>query len=218
MSRLQERRMEEKERRRESIIDAAERVFAATGFDAATMDEIAESARVSRALVYVYFKCKIELHLAICVRALHLLRDRFVAVALHHPGGYARVAALAHAYVRFSHDEPSYFESLYRLQTRAPDSVKEGFLEAVVFAARRGVYEIIMDALVLGVRDGTVRKDLGDPLLAALSLWASVHGVTQLAHADIHFLAQAGTTRDRYAAFALEHCLRGLRGNSVGRI
>lgn len=211
VTRIKERRIEEKERRRESIIDAAERVFAATGFDAATVDDIAESARVSRALVYVYFRSKMELHLAICVRALNLLRDRLVSVAFRHSGGYARVVALARAYLRFSRDEPSYFQALYRLQTRAPDTVKESSLESVVFAARRGVYEIIVDALVLGVRDGTVRKDLGDPLLAALSLWGSVHGVIQLAHAEAHFLTQAGATRARYASFALEHCLRGLR-------
>jgi len=51
-----ERREEEKERRREEILDAAELVFSEKGFDAATMDQVARKARVSRALVYVYFK------------------------------------------------------------------------------------------------------------------------------------------------------------------
>ena len=51
MSRIQERRREEKEMRRQSIIDAAEQVFAQRGFEVATMADIADQARLSRALV-----------------------------------------------------------------------------------------------------------------------------------------------------------------------
>ena len=48
MSYIAERRLEEKERRRTEIIDAAEAVAATVGWDAMTMDQVARKARLSR--------------------------------------------------------------------------------------------------------------------------------------------------------------------------
>jgi len=56
MSYLTARRQEEKDRRRAEIVDAAEALYAETGWDAITMDQVARRARLSRALLYVYFK------------------------------------------------------------------------------------------------------------------------------------------------------------------
>ena len=58
MSYIAERRVEEKERRRGEIADAAERLYADKGWEAVTMDQVAKSARLARALVYVYFRDK----------------------------------------------------------------------------------------------------------------------------------------------------------------
>jgi len=60
MNYIAERRLEEKERRRAEILDAAEAVTARFGWDAMTMDRVARKARLSRALVYVYFKDKTD--------------------------------------------------------------------------------------------------------------------------------------------------------------
>ena len=75
MSYIAERREEEKERRRVEILDAAEALYAKKGWDAVTVDQVARSARLSRALVYVYFRDKEELLFAIGERAMRLLRD-----------------------------------------------------------------------------------------------------------------------------------------------
>ena len=65
MSYIAERRQEEKERRSEEIVAAAEELYRELGWDAVTMDSVAKRARLSRALVYVYFKDKRDLHFAI---------------------------------------------------------------------------------------------------------------------------------------------------------
>ncbi|MEN9528009.1 MAG: hypothetical protein RLY56_1960, partial [Pseudomonadota bacterium] len=54
MSYLAERRLEEKERRRLEILEAAAEVAGVVGFEAMTMEQVARKARLSRALVYVY--------------------------------------------------------------------------------------------------------------------------------------------------------------------
>ena len=72
MSYLTERRLEEKERRRIEILDAAEAVASIVGIEAMTMDQVAKKARLSRALLYVYFGDKSDLLTAVCTRARSL--------------------------------------------------------------------------------------------------------------------------------------------------
>ncbi len=36
----------------------------------------------------------------------------------------------------------------------------------------------VVAVIEAGIRDGSMRKDIGDPLMLALSLWAFTHGIT----------------------------------------
>jgi AcrR family transcriptional regulator len=52
-------------RTRDRLLDAAARVFVRTGYDRATMDEVAGEAGMTKGAVYWYFKSKLELFLAL---------------------------------------------------------------------------------------------------------------------------------------------------------
>ncbi len=110
MSYIAERRQEEKERRRGEIIDAAEAVAATVGWDAMTMDQVARKARLSRALLYVYFKDKTDLLFGLCERALATLTQRFTEAASRHKRGMDQLVAVGRAYIAFSQEFPVYFE------------------------------------------------------------------------------------------------------------
>lgn len=69
------RRQREKEGRRKTILDAAERVFARHGFHAATMDKIAREAEYSPGTLYLYFKDKDALYFALFVSKLTEMVD-----------------------------------------------------------------------------------------------------------------------------------------------
>jgi AcrR family transcriptional regulator len=60
------------------ILDVAGGVFARAGYEAASMDEIAESAGVSKPMLYAYFGSKEGLYLAYIDRAGRELLDRLV--------------------------------------------------------------------------------------------------------------------------------------------
>src|ERR1700692_527434 len=97
MSYISLRREEEKERRRAEIIDAAEVLYAKKGWDAVTVDQVARTARLSRALVYVYFRDKEDLLFAIGERAVRLLCDRFLAAAAGTARGMGQGGAVGRA-------------------------------------------------------------------------------------------------------------------------
>src|SRR5512144_1650423 len=61
--------------REQQMLDAAVKIFARRGFHAASMDEIAELAGVSKPMVYAYLGAKDELFLACLRREATLLLE-----------------------------------------------------------------------------------------------------------------------------------------------
>jgi TetR/AcrR family transcriptional regulator len=206
----QQRRHEEKERRREEIIDAAEWIFERHGFDAATMDQVARRARVSRALVYVYFKDKTALHAAICVRALTLLRARFVTAVGQQARGIDQVRAIGRAYMQFAVDEPGYFQTLSRFEAHCVGEADEDSPTKEIISVGRTVHEVTVSAIVQGMTDGSMRADIENPLLVAITLWGFTHGVVQIAHTKGEAIRAYGMDVDALLDHALDLASRAL--------
>jgi AcrR family transcriptional regulator len=70
-----------REQRAQLILDVAGQVFARAGYDAASMDEIAELVGVSKPMLYAYFGSKEGLYLSYVERAGRDLLDRLVGAA-----------------------------------------------------------------------------------------------------------------------------------------
>lgn len=178
MSYVAVRREEEKERRRAEMVDAAEELYADVGWDAVTMDRVAKSARLSRALLYVYFRDKNDLLHAITERALLELRERFVATAATHPLGIDKVQEIGRAYVLFQQEKPYRFDACTRFHAHQAAGQPA---EQACAAAGDAVIAVIVQALMQGQADGSIRKDLGNPVQVCVMLWAFTHGLIQIA-------------------------------------
>ena len=74
---IHERKEREKERRREEILDAAQRVFVEKGLTTATVDDIAMAAELSKGTLYLYFESKEDIYVALMMRGLRLLYSVF---------------------------------------------------------------------------------------------------------------------------------------------
>src|SRR5450432_152027 len=201
MSYIAERRGEEKERRRAEILDAAETLYAEKGWDAVTVDQVARSARLSRALVYVYFRDKEELLFAIGERAMRLLRDRFIEAAAGHTLGMDQVEAIGRAYMGYAYEFPHYFDFCSRFQAHSVAN-DPGSHEGACRAAGDEAIGAVVQAIETGIRDGSIRPDVGEPILLAISLWAFTHGVIQLAMAKGSDLARFGIAIPQFSNYA----------------
>lgn len=176
-----ERRQEEKEQRRNDIIDAAEAVFSRKGVDKATMADVATEARLSRGLIYFYFKDKDDLYLAIMKRATQALREAFEVAAQQEISGYDKIRSMGRAYVEFSRTNPDYFHAITDFESRNIDLENPLASEADCLLEGNKVLGMMAEAIVTGMQDGSIRKDLGDPMQASVCLWGFSHGVIQIA-------------------------------------
>ena len=210
MSYLSERRQEEKDRRRTEIVDAAEALYAETGWDAVTMDAVARRARLSRALLYVYFKDRDDLHLALVERALEALRATFLEAQRGNPDGLREVEAIGRAYFAFARNTPHLFDACARYQAHEICTDEAHANEAACMHAGHRVHEVIVESLERGVADGSIRRDLGNPYVTALSLWAFSHGVILIAASKGGQIEHEGTPVPEFVDHAFGLALRSI--------
>jgi TetR/AcrR family acrAB operon transcriptional repressor len=157
-------RTERVERKRQRILDAAARCFAANGFSKTTVEEIATSAGVSKALVYHHFRGKEAVFEELLERTLsdwarvgrideHLPADGSVAAAL---------AGMLRASLAYARDNPL-VRSLYQFDPLVVRFV--GSSAAVRRHADEGRARLV-DAIQRGIARGELRADL-DPARVA---------------------------------------------------
>jgi AcrR family transcriptional regulator len=211
MTYIAERRQEERDRRRAEIVDAAEALYAEVGWDAVTMDQVARRARLSRALVYVYFHDRADLHFALVERSLEELRRRFEAAREGKARGIDQVEAIGRAYLEFARELPHYFDACARYQAHAGADGTPQPNECACMGAGHRVHEVIVDSLGRGVADGSIRADIGNLYVTALALWAFSHGLIQIASTKAGQMGHQGIPVQSFVDHAFAMALRTLQ-------
>ena len=211
MSYIAERRLEEKERRRAEIVDAAEAAGREVGLDALTMDDVARRARLSRALLYVYFQDRSDLMFGLCERAMGMLLARFVEAAERHRTGLEQVSAMGRAYVAFSQEFPVLFDALARCELKTPEPSQGSPSEQACAVGGDRLQAQLVSSIDAGVRDGSIRADIASPMLMSVTLWGFMHGIIQLTTTKAHALAHHGVAGKDLIDHAIAMITRDLK-------
>jgi len=211
MSYIAERRLEEKERRRAEIVDAAEAAGREVGLDALTMDDVARRARLSRALLYVYFQDRSDLFFGLSERAMSMLYTRFVEAAERNRTGLEQVSAMGRAYVAFSQEFPVLFDALARCELQSPDPAQCSPSEQACMLGGDRLQSVLVASIETGVRDGSIRADVGSPMLMSVTLWGFMHGIIQLTTTKTHALAHHGVAPKALIDHAISMIIRDLK-------
>jgi TetR/AcrR family transcriptional regulator len=177
-----ERKEREKERRRNEIIDAAEKLFFSRGYENVTMDDIAKGTELARGTLYLYFKNKDNIYIAIAIRGLKILNGLFREGYLKGETGIEKIRSMLLAVYEFYKKYPGYYVTIGNLQGRGLD--KKDFPEMEEMESVHGdSFSMVLEAFNVGIRDGTVRGDV-DPAKAAFILTTSMQSVLTTSPAD----------------------------------
>jgi AcrR family transcriptional regulator len=211
MSYIAERRLEEKERRRAEIVDAAEAAGREVGLDALTMDDVARRARLSRALLYVYFQDRSDLMFGLAERAMNMLHARFIEAAERNKTGLEQVSAMGRAYVAFSQEFPTLFDALARCELKSNDPAEFSPSEQACAMGGDKLQAALVTSIEAGIRDGTIRGDVSNPMLMSVTLWGFMHGIIQLTTTKAHALTHHGVTAKALIDHAISMITRDLK-------
>ena len=173
---IPERKEREKEQRREEIINAAQKVFFEKGLQTATMDEIAEAAELSKGTLYLYYKSKEDLYLAVMVRGMEVLYEMFVKTVSVSEPTVLRLRKLADTYFEFFRQHRNYFRMFYFFQNPQFHKQVSDDMMHTCNSENQRVWKLVIDLLQQGIREGQVRPDIS-PVETAVILWASANAI-----------------------------------------
>jgi AcrR family transcriptional regulator len=139
-------------RRREEILEAATRLFAARGWAGMDVQHAADALGVGKGTVYRYFPTKRDLFLAAVDRAMRLLKEAVDAAAEAAEAPLAQVEGAIRAYLAFFDAHPEFVELL--IQERAEFKDRKQPTYFVHREANLGRWRALFDGLI---RDGLVR-------------------------------------------------------------
>src|SRR5680860_236083 len=186
----EERKEREKQQRRKTIIDAAEKVLFSKGLDHATMTEIAGEAELSKGTLYLYFKNKNELYTAITKRGSNLLNKQLTKGFSGNHTGIELIQLMGETYLNFVRNNPGYYNAFAHYETlRDTNKLQNSEVAQTCEENRRQAMGLMVRALQIGMQDGTIRNSY-DPKELAVLIWASTRGITLMSNirrADHHF-------------------------------
>ena len=100
--------------RREAILSAAEEVFARSGYHGASLDDIAQAAGISKALIYEHFTSKRELHASLVNAHVEEIFRRLQANAETGTSGEERLRGGIDAFLSFVEEHREAWRALFR--------------------------------------------------------------------------------------------------------
>jgi AcrR family transcriptional regulator len=179
---VQERKERERELRRKEIIDAAEKVFFSKGWKNATMDEVAEAAELSKGTLYLYYKNKDELLLAIIYRGIQIMIEMFKEAIQGEVSGLEKSFRIGLAYFRFAEEYPDYYNALSHFRLDELEYQNEGQEDSIAGQCSdfgHAALEILGNVIAEGMKDGSIRSDL-DPEQTSTLLYGMTSGIIEL--------------------------------------
>jgi AcrR family transcriptional regulator len=153
---------------REAIVDAAERVFAKHGYDAAKVQAVAKEAGVSLAKLYETFPKKSDVFRAVQADRLQTLMARVGADVLAADTPLERLRRGIEGYLRFHMEHPMFLR--VQLQERVPWGTTDEQRTPEQTRAWTAGLEMMKASFAEGMRDGTFVQD--DPELCARTVTA----------------------------------------------
>lgn len=180
---IAERKEKEKLNRRNSIIDAAEKVFFKYGFELTTVDNIAVEAGFTKKTIYSYFNSKEEIYYSIMIRGFNIINAKCEKAIknVEIESEIEKIRIMGKCFIDFSLEYPGYFKSIVDYENNdieAIDDLKNSVLQECYLAGEY-CFELLRSIIKKGVEKKEI-IDKKDVNTIALTLWAAIVGIINI--------------------------------------
>ncbi len=152
---------------RADILVAARRVFALRGFAGTSVREVAEAARVNKAMIYYYFKDKVDLYRAVLSDSFDAMQEIWLHdIFRKQTTARRKIQTYVEGFIRFQLDNEDLRRILameFSTAGAKGDNIK--WIAKNYFAKN---HSALVEILKTGMKSGELKKR--DPLMAVVSL------------------------------------------------
>lgn len=173
---VKERRQQEKENLRQTILDTAREMFAEEGYASVSMRKIADKIEYSPTTIYLYFKDKNDLFRQICEETFARLGQKLQSIGVKHGKSIEGLRAGLRAYVEFGLEHPKHYEVTFMMPLM--EKLKETAEHEYSDSLGKKAFDYLRNGVLDCMESGEIEK--GDVALVSQTLWAGIHGVTSL--------------------------------------
>ena len=185
------------------------------------MDKIAEDLELSKTTLYLYFKNKPSLYFAVVTKGVVLLRDTFKEAVRKRKTGLEKIKSIILAFYNYIQVYSDYYQLnlsvrvprfMNMLQNVEDDSPEIENAEEYV-QLKKELLDIIVKAINIGIKDGTIRKDL-DPIQTVMFLGSVIEDIVYLSPVNQLLLEMSGATTEGYLQHSIDLLLQGIAGKN----
>ena len=169
-----DRKLIEKENRRESILSAAESVMTTYGIHGLNIDLIANETQLAKGTIYLYFKSKEEILSVLSIKARKLLYKEFQKIEKSDISPIEKIKDLVKANYQFYKKSPLYYDlvSLYEVNNTLTETEE-------MHESGQDISNLIVGIANKAKEDRTLNPSI-TPLHLSFCLWGMTVGVFQL--------------------------------------
>lgn len=207
---IAERRIREKEARKQQILDAARELFFLKGFEGTTIEEIAEKTELSKGAIYLYFPSKEEIYVSITHEGAQILHEMLSEAATADLPADTLLRRLGQTYFRFYREHSGYFRMLF-LYYSSPDMVQRvnpELCEKCAIQAKESL-TLVANLIQKGVVSGMFKPC--NPWDIAVLLWTCQNGVILLGERGDDQFLKLNTNVERIHDLFLESMITSLK-------
>lgn len=158
---------------RDDILVESRDMLIKQGFGKVSMRKIAKKVNVSATSIYLHFKNKDDLLLALVQSSIEKLSEALQNQMEKKDNPVDRLEIMADNFLKFAIENPQEYEIIYMVRhEEMPKYPKEKFEQI------RKIYEMLAEI----IEEGQHKKlfQVEDPLMSAYTLWAQLHGVASV--------------------------------------
>ena len=207
---IAERKEREKQLRREEIVLAAEKIFFSKGFDLSTMDDIAEEAELSKGTLYLYFKSKEDLHMAVARKAIHLLKSVTLQATEGGANALEKLGRMGRACIVFSRTNPDHMKAIISQEEMNPQTLNITADDVQELVYKESTVETVIQLVEQGVAEKLIRADI-PVLLVANTLWMTVLSVVRFVTMKPALLEALELSQEQILESHFELVLNGIK-------
>ncbi len=171
-----ERKEREKEYRRRTIIDAAEKVFFSKGFEVATMQDIANEADLSKGTLYLYFKTKNEVCLAIYLRSLKIISSYLEKIIEEKDDAIEKILNFYKVFNLFIGEQPAYYMAILNYRQHGTHCSEDSKILKACIQQNAVINSQLINIIEEGKTRGSIKDDVESANISRL-IWNNRTGI-----------------------------------------